>query len=873
MQSPTQSPQNRGARVGTDVHPEQRHVLEVGIIREEVDQAKTIAGMTDTSSAPDRDDLAVPDLVATITEQPRITKPQIETMETTYKNSRAAIRKDLQSGYFEIPPFASTQNIDDPIQEPVRYQFPPALMPSGSRSQHRRRFDRSALLPDSNLPFCTQVMEHVKDWAEWGTRIRDEQRRKEVLDHVFDVLSKAWYEALRLGYNPGTTSTKGGAPQVSSKRSVQHEDEIPARLPRGKPRSKRDISPTKMPVLVASHRHGPAWAVTAGELEEVGISESKLRRRAAAKDSLGAVEELLGKVLEDYGGEIQPKDWDHIMDVTRLNPMGRDLMVYCLYEVLKSRDNLKLLQKYYNHFNTVRQKGNTKRRIDEEQERHDLFVALALELDEENPSPGDSTAFDSSTSCEGSADGVPATTKDESLVRRLEVLIRLIGGVLDATDVSSIASSFEYSGVSRDDLFTEASPVGTSRGFGQCKHILWDMQPNVQEWLRLSKIAELAIEQDGNVDLRAQIRNLELKILDQKETLMSRAPFSTAKQIASTRSDDRSNARTEHFSDATSTSATFRVGSPTAEDVSRVSSDNAAKHRLDITDEETALPPTKKPKTDQGRGVVDHPIPMVDEEQMNRNSHKAATPNNKDGARISCGSPSEIASREARHDGRVRLHIPRHFRPDDFTTKRVFCHPKGFRFRFTAESTLSQRRSFKEALEMYIESSVENRKEYVFGRYEVVADPNDPGRTPVVHGVWDLKNGSEPEGFEWFYQGDGTYPVTEKEISPLRDPKDKEDLPAPAPQNKKPVVILKLKNRMQRKVSDSPAGAATGTDTSSVIKPTTMAGARDKNKKQKTDKQRRVRFTVGPPAVAYANSQQSTSDRPKRRAVSKKSSK
>ncbi|KIW97656.1 uncharacterized protein Z519_01240 [Cladophialophora bantiana CBS 173.52] len=871
LQRPRRSLYDVTPEVNTQTNLVSEHHLDVSMKRQEASQSKVLTGMGDESSAPVRNDLEVPDFVSQIVEQSQVADPETRAMTKKCENLRAAIRKDLQSGRFEIPPLA-VQNIKARTHNLAGYQFPPAILPSSLPSRQRQRFDRSALLPDSNLPFCAQIMEHVKDWAEWGTRIADDQRREEVLDHVFAVLSKAWFEALRLGYNPGTTGTRRMAPQGPVKRSAHHE-EIPAGLPRGRPRSKRETSPSKKPILVASHRDGPAWAITVGELEEAGISEGQIRRRAAAKDTLEVGDKFLDEVLNKYHGKIQTTDWFRIMDITYLNPTGRDLMIYCLYEVLRIRSNIEQLWKYYNSFTTPRQKNNTKRRIDDEQERHNLFMALALELNEGKSSAGDPTASNITTSQEGPV-VVPRTTAANETVQpnQFDTLVQLIETILDGTDIASINSSFEFFEISQHDLVTDVFIEETSNSLSRCKHILKDLLFLAREWLRLSKNAEPPIELDTNVDLRAQVQNAELEILERKILLGNLLPSLIVEREVTRKTDNGSSASTKVHSPVSSNPVPTNDKS-VAEAASPAPSKNIVKHHLDLDDGEAALPPAKRQKPHHEEDQLDSPLSTLGDGHVNCNLQESGKSNIENKLDVSGARPSSTASKETCRNLLVRLRVPSHFKPMDFTSKRVFSHPKGFKYRYTNESTLTQRRSMTEDLETYVRFSMTKGKNHGpdlrFGKYHAFTDHWGGKETIVIHGIWDLENGNQPEGFKWFYKGDGTRSSDQKEVSPPQDVEVEEVLATPPPSKKS--VVLKLKNGIRlKKESDScsTTGDAHGTAINSQSKDKT--GPRDKNKNK--GQNRYVRFTAEPPAVAHPDYKEPASiSRPKRKAAARKS--
>jgi hypothetical protein len=242
-------------------------------------------------------------------------------------------------------------------------------------------------------------MEHCKDWAELGSRIQDDSRRKEVLDHVFVTLQNAWFEALRIGYDPGVPID---ASPKRRQRAPAAAEEVKKQLIPGQPpiyfrsRQKKDIDPEKVPIFVSqSYKGSQLWAVTAGELEEAGVSEARVRQRA--ESDLDDGDELLEEVLEEVGGVLYKEDW---FRTPGANSCQRDLFLYSLFEVQMSRQNLTHLQNLYDGFTGRQQKVNTQKRIDAEKERHNHFLALALEINgrggSKSPQPSDDNYQDDS---------------------------------------------------------------------------------------------------------------------------------------------------------------------------------------------------------------------------------------------------------------------------------------------------------------------------------------------------------------------------------------------------------------------------------------------------------------------------------------------
>ncbi|KAL2444787.1 hypothetical protein ABEF95_017256 [Exophiala dermatitidis] len=293
-------------------------------------------------------------------------------------------------------------------------KFPPAVLRSQS-SRHRARFDRSWLLPDRNLPLKAQIMEHVKDWAELGSMIENDQRRYEVLDRAFLTLRNVWCEALRQGLVASNnsaamvaesmpqTSRTGSGSQMGSNSAAMVTGSI-LQTSRTGPNSRTGSNsgpgrpantgkirqrPSRDPKLYFLHKTDPrdtyTRAVTFGELEEAGVSPERIRQRAESGDLQGG-DELLDAVLNHFGRkDIRKMDWFRLTRSTNSNLSGRNLMLWALHEVQLLRQSMKQLESFYQHFKQDRQRENTDKRIKEEKERHDLLMALALEVDKVSP--------------------------------------------------------------------------------------------------------------------------------------------------------------------------------------------------------------------------------------------------------------------------------------------------------------------------------------------------------------------------------------------------------------------------------------------------------------------------------------------------------
>ncbi|KIX01420.1 uncharacterized protein Z518_09146 [Rhinocladiella mackenziei CBS 650.93] len=423
---------------------------------------------------------------------PKIPQPSgmtSATPTTALDGIRAGIKQDRRPGKLDMPEYNVQDDGGGGPPRPGSDQISSAI-PRNIRPRYRERFDRSMLRPDRNTPFNAQIMEHVTDWAELGSMITNDQRRNEVLDRVFETLKQVWFEALRLGYDSGAGDkelprTSKRAPADRGKKSI-----TPSRvytIPPPRQRHKREMSPSSMPVLISkSYKDSQRWAVTAGELQEASVSEKKIQ-----------VLNEVGEVLER---EISRRDWYRVMDATKLNPRGRNLFLYSLYEVQMSRQSLAHLEFLYRGFNQVTQKLNTQRRIDDEKGRHDLFMALALELDEMDSSSV-STSNDHRAVCVGN---IPAADLQNSNQPKnlLGEFIHMVEMLLNETDPGSLVAVFEASGFPSDNLVNNDLLEDPSNNFDRGKHALSELLVKARELRILMQKTDQVLEFDQNCVIR-----------------------------------------------------------------------------------------------------------------------------------------------------------------------------------------------------------------------------------------------------------------------------------------------------------------------------------------------------------------------------------
>ena len=721
--------------------------------------------------------------------QSDLAHPVREATNLEHSDICSSVREDLRSGNFSIPPFRGSGNTDVPTDSPVVYQFPPALLGSDAVSQHRRRFDRSILVPNSDLPLSSQIMGYARTWGEWIAQIPDEEKREQLLDRVYEMATKAWFEAIRVGYKPDVVATRRAAPKAPTKRPAKRVEELPLALRSAKP--KRDPLPAEVPVVVAGHDKGLAWAVTAGELQEAGVSETRIHRRAADRDSLEEDgEKLVVRVLDDYNGGIAPKDWYDIEEKTELNPWGRDLQAYCVYEILKSRASVVNLEGYYERQKGRKQRENTQRRIDEENERGDLFMALALELDEDNPrSPTPPVPGSSSVRAVSMSSVSAASTADIVHTHQLESLVNAVGTILQETEIAYMISTLELYKISEAEIKSDTSTEAMT-SVERCEQVLREILFGAREWQTLTD------NPATDVDTSSQTRELELQIARLKEILGDLLPTLVVEQDATSTDLNGDN----KVVDKTIQAVNFSDEDVMMSEASDLALSSPAKRPAEPEENgapENQAPVTKKLRSEGHRrhSEVEVLVPLIEQggEGFDQSDKEPLT-----STKVGSNSTELMAETNALKAGRrITLHIRPDWDPARYTSEKVF-HCEGFSYRYARESTMAQRVAMTDILIRYVQDCNHQRNDsnngWRFGKYQYLTHPDDPTSTTIIHGVWNLKDGSRPGGFERFYGGKADYSaeLDNALMSDTEAEDDEEPRPPPSP---KRMAITKPKHK------------------------------------------------------------------------------
>lgn len=259
---------------------------------------------------------------------------------------------------------------------------------------------KNGMVTTSNMPAHIQMLNELRDWTLHLGQIKDDDLRQQMIKAISQRMENIWIDAMRMGQIPvhwqedeqtqaeigrihSVVNTIGLKVHETTDYDVVQHEWYPRgrRMDKDQSKRKRPISPAREVVIdTRGHRGSKAYGITAGELHESGVSMHAVQTRVEAKD-LDDDDELLTDILEDLElTELLEYNWKGVVPRTTYNILGRDLKLYCLWEMQRSLPELEMLKGLLPNFSQASQIKNTQHRINIEQELHDQLLALALEL-------------------------------------------------------------------------------------------------------------------------------------------------------------------------------------------------------------------------------------------------------------------------------------------------------------------------------------------------------------------------------------------------------------------------------------------------------------------------------------------------------------
>ena len=640
------------------------------------------------------------------------------------------LRKYLPSG--DIPTYHRLKRTD-------RSSAPPEDLGSlRSQEQFRRLnyLDRFTLdvLPPPTAPVYLQVLTYIQRFTLWCAKIEDKERWEEMTTYLGEKMEKVWMQAMREGLIPQNWDDDA---EIRARIGEEHLAAQEAQL---KAQKKRPVDPRAEVVIDTKRNKNTSQnVITIGEIEEAGVNFDRVKRRVESGDLDGG-SSLMRRTLQEYGREDQlySTDWLGGGQRTAYNPRGRDLQAYCLWEVQECLDEMHKLGRLLLTFKMEIQKKNTRVRVADEQRRHDLCLALALELDSkvqyDTQDDGDTLE---------DADDAQAHSQDED-------------------------SEIEYQGQTEhpSDKQSDLQHVRSSM-----ESTIEVRYPDTHENAPGQLLNETP-EKRATTDIRR-----DLAMVTPPETP---GTDSLKRSIGEVETEGVSTCLMEHFSSRktdqhqeTPTKRAKQVdGSPRASQAGDIVEADPKEEDFPIVDDVEGYPPkaeilaamprdgwkfsdvAKYHKKDDTFAKLLRSVAYSDMENgrwFPRTPQASAM--NLDGA---------VPVRNGHHAYIVSMPYKSPLNPEDYTTQGIH-HTKGFRWRYFPGTSIVERAEAKDHVEAYVDSIIDRDKQTAedpnlvpssrYGGYEQICDPADPTRKTMIHGIWDTKQSQPVRGNEWFYKG------------------------------------------------------------------------------------------------------------------------
>ena len=251
-----------------------------------------------------------------------------------------------------------------------------------------------------NVPAHAQMLTYLTKWTPYLKTITDPVVRDQLITAIAQKMENTWLTAMRMDRIPikwqddirlqkQVGNTDLDVDVIGwEQRDITIDDITQHELyPRGrmlykeKGKKKRPTSPGREIVIdTKGHKGSKLYGIIAGELSEFGVNMHSVHSRAATR-RLDDTDRLLSWTLAELNqDDILECNWRGVRPVTAYNTLGRDLKLYCLWEMLRSRAERRFLESLLPKFPHANQVKNTRNRIQAEQELHDQLQATALEL-------------------------------------------------------------------------------------------------------------------------------------------------------------------------------------------------------------------------------------------------------------------------------------------------------------------------------------------------------------------------------------------------------------------------------------------------------------------------------------------------------------
>ncbi|RVX73731.1 hypothetical protein B0A52_02621 [Exophiala mesophila] len=612
----------------------------------------------------------------------------------TNVSSCKEISADLQAGKYEFPVNRNTPAPTAPTAPDAQLLHLYPTMTPYQQMRYRSEFNFVPMLPSPVSDAKIVMIQNIRQMALLGATIEDDQRRANFWDRVFDSYKQIWYEALRLGYDPGQVSEEEHKPRARTMKT-----------PRKKvhPAAESVFTSEKFKDLRGKFYNLPP--ITAGEFMEAHITTEEVNSVMGQKAS--EIDGFLQRVHDFLGREVEISDWNRVQAATFLNPGGRDLFFFAIYTAQLYVASLKQLHKFQSSFRTVIQAKNGQKRIANDQASLNFLLATALEINKRKSylrdakQPGEKVvALGKETGSHEVASPAPSSRVNLDYYEPTPVnrAGNVVTDTLNQPDASTASLPNKRS--AQDEDISLASP--SKRQKGTVTTSASPMEHERAHAQQDSSSLEARVGSQDASDQPSPTPTLMMEPLDAKQSYVKQFLTPLANELLAARNLPPLNPLTQY---------------------------------LDIK-----------------KTLVNAGIPVLERNKVVELYNTGAMHKWQDPALV-----RKMREELAAHPNAVTLAVNANFDAERLSHYSVhYC--KGFRFRFTEESTIAERIAADSSglVNMYVQDRINHPEKYPrerHGSYEAVSLPMHPTKKDVLHGIWDDKDGNPLlQEYPWFYR-------------------------------------------------------------------------------------------------------------------------
>lgn len=637
------------------------------------------------------------------------------------------------------------------------HSAPPGLYSSGYASAPPKNDFVDRTNPTVVAPYGTPVhaenLTFLQRQLYWCSLIKDPAQRQKTLDKTCEALKKTWADGIKYHLIPnrltvGTESLTGEELTASLEAQLAQEKQA---------KQKKLQDPTKI-IMVEVKRFiftevpktkGRIIAkpipvdrsITAGELSEAGVKWSNVEARIQ-KQNLDDDGSFVERCVAGFPGQaiIPSKHWQGTQPKTINNPIGRNLKLYCLWEVFRCDAQIGHLENMLEMVGAAdeSQKAVVDGQIEAETVLKDKLMAIAMELD---PKTKTYVVLDDSDDDDEEPESqVVGKAKERSVLSLSadsspEVCMPAIQSLTLLTSPQS-TPAYEAS------IPLTRSSVPTSVPRNEMRILGKDFDKDPRLHLKLREYYKVEIYPRANELLKAagheELEDHTLHWNIVRKALIAAKVSQEARDNLLVDLNVYIHALNNEKGDKNVVDV---PGYPTRQEIWT----SIPPHGVSNPELKLMFPNMKA-----GDLTWQKLVQSVADYRDNQWFPKPTGPEQTSATSLPPGFGHTLP---------IRLKIGRPFDPQEFSARTV-NNTKGFKWRFVETSSIAQREAMDPVIEDFVNNTIHSDKfapvPLRHGRYDVLVNPGKPEEGGIVHGLWDIsKNRPVPDDkWQWFYNGE-----------------------------------------------------------------------------------------------------------------------